>query len=59
MSKALADRLRHWYANGEKKMVEICEREDAPEAVKDEVRRWYEQGHKRLDAIARAVEDGR
>lgn len=38
-------------------MLEICDREDAPEALKQAVKRWYDMGRLRMEAIAEAIDE--
>lgn len=54
--RSLAARLRRWYAGGERGLLQLCETEDAPEAVKAAARRWFERGYARFDVICNLLE---
>lgn len=56
-NKELADQLRRWYKGGERGCLHICEREDAPQAVKDHVEGWFKRGRARFDAIVALLEE--
>ena len=55
-AQKLSERLRVWFANGEKGMQTLCDIQDTPEHIKDAVTRWYSKGHVRLDAIISDLE---
>lgn len=47
----IVERLRVWYAGGEKGMQTLCSIQNNPEVIKDAAVRWYTKGHARFDAI--------
>jgi hypothetical protein len=55
-NKELAEQLRKWYKGGERGCLHICEREDAPQAVKDHVQDWFKRGRARFVCIIDLLE---
>ena len=53
----LSDKFENWYAAGEKGLLTVCEREDAPEAVKIAVHRWFMLGRRRFDVLVDEVKE--
>ncbi len=54
--QCIVERLRAWYANGEKGMQTLCSIRETPEHVKYEATRWYTRGYARFDAILKDLE---
>ena len=53
--KTLGDKLRNWYANGEKGLNTIAQTEDL-DTIKREVEHWFASGHKVMDELCEELD---